>query len=351
MPTVSVVLPAYNSELFIHDAIDSILAQTYQDFELLLIDDGSTDRTSEIIQEYGVSDHRVRVHRFEQNQGLISALNWGCQNARGQYIAIMHSDDISLPSRLAEQVEFLELHPEIGVLGAACRVIDRSGRLGASVAVPVLPGLIRWMLYFGNCIVHPTVMMRRAVIEAVDYYSPDAFLIDDYNLWLRISRSFDIANLPTILLRYRYWPGNATALHHQQVEKLVTVLVQQEVSGLLGRFIPTETVTRLRRIHDPGAGISPTNLEHIRELQGIVNEIFQVYTGGRSALAVREKQLVANDVALKLMVLSRFAIRYSFWESLHLIGCALQLNPWTIFQVIRILHRKIRRGIASLIGA
>lgn len=348
MPNVSVVLPAYNSELFIREAIDSILAQTYQDFELLLIDDGSTDKTSEIVREYEASDHRIRVHRLEQNRGLISALNWGCRNARGQYIAIMNSDDISLPERFAKQVEFLDQHPEIGILGTASQTIDESGQSGLPITVPALPGLIHWMLYFGNCIVHPTVMMRRDVVEAAGYYSPNAFLVDDYDLWMRISRSSDIANLPIILLSYRFWPSNTTALYHSQMETRVAMLVQQGISELLGRSISLETASYLRRIHDPEAGSDPTSLAKVEELRALIIEMYQTYTEGRSSLLVRERRLIANDAALKLMVLSKFAARYSIRESIRLAGYASQLSPWILVRVIQTLLRKHKLGVASM---
>ncbi|MCY3864790.1 MAG: glycosyltransferase family 2 protein, partial [Chloroflexi bacterium] len=124
MPLVSVVMPVYNREIFVAEAIESILEQTFSDFEFVIVDDGSQDRSPEIIRQYERRDDRIRFLAFKQNKGKAAAKNFGIEAAQGQYIAGMDSDDVSLPQRLEKQVEFLRANPDIGVVGTRARLTD-----------------------------------------------------------------------------------------------------------------------------------------------------------------------------------------------------------------------------------
>src|SRR5262245_2206009 len=165
-PLVSVVMPVYNGERFVLEAVRSILAQTLRDFELLVVDDGSTDRTAELLAVEQARDERLIVHRLPSNVGFRTALNAGCALARGELIARMDADDISLPTRLARQVEFLRQHPDVAVVGAAIQVIDGNGVRGRFKSYPVQPGLAAWSMLFFSSLAHPAVILRRDALEA-----------------------------------------------------------------------------------------------------------------------------------------------------------------------------------------
>ncbi|HEY2385120.1 MAG TPA: glycosyltransferase [Terriglobia bacterium] len=200
-PKVSVVMPVYNAEKYVTKAIDSILNQTLKDFEFIIVDDGSTDRTPAILESYAASDSRVILHR-QPNCGLIATLNRACSLAQGSYIARMDADDISLPPRLEKQVHYLEHHPEVGVLGTWIQDIGAADEPGPIWPLPTTPATIRWFLMFGNCIAHPSVMARREIIQNLGY-RPEAPHVEDYDLWIRASALTAVANLPEVLLRYR----------------------------------------------------------------------------------------------------------------------------------------------------
>src|SRR5687768_9583402 len=157
---VSVVMPVYNGERFLRDAVDSILLQTYRNFELIVVDDGSSDRTADILDAYEMQDSRVRVHRHERNAGIVAARNQGCRMARGGFIAVMDADDISLPHRLEIQFNYLRSHPEIAAVGGWVRRIDQNGLPGEVQHYPLEPAILAWSMLFFNSVAHPVVMFR-----------------------------------------------------------------------------------------------------------------------------------------------------------------------------------------------
>lgn len=203
-PLVTVLLPVHNAAPFLQAALDSILAQTFTDFELLAIDDGSTDGSSDLLA--GCTDPRLRVIRHTANHGLIASLNEGLEAARGRYIARMDADDVMLPHRLEKQVAFLEAEPHVAVVAALVETINTDGEVVGSWdtdrATPDEP-TVAAMLPRTNCIAHPTVMLRRSALGDLRY-DPRQPGAEDWDMWLRmLSRGLRITKLPEVLLRYR----------------------------------------------------------------------------------------------------------------------------------------------------
>ena len=201
-PRVSVVLPVYNGGAFLAQALDSVLAQTLRDFELIAIDDGSTDASGGILDRTAQADNRVTVVR-QTNAGIIAALNRGIALARGEFIARMDADDVCHPERLARQVAFLDARPEIAVVGCAVTLIDEAGKRIREVEYPETPEAVAAFLDTGAPLAHPTVMMRRAAVLAVAGYRDAYKHAEDYDLWLRMAERYRMANLPERLLLYR----------------------------------------------------------------------------------------------------------------------------------------------------
>jgi len=201
-PPVSVVMPVYNSAHVVADAVESILHQTFGDFEFIIVDDGSTDATEEILREYSALDGRIKLYN-QENCGLIASLNRYCRVANGKYIARMDADDISLPARLEKQFRYLEAHSEVGVLGTRIQDVDSNRTPIIEWPVPADPVVVRWFLFFGNCIAHPSVMMRRELLDRLGYYRPSAIHVEDYDLWIRAAEVTGLANLPEVLVQYR----------------------------------------------------------------------------------------------------------------------------------------------------
>lgn len=206
-PRVSVVITAYNAEKFIHETIESVLAQTYQDFECLVIDDGSTDRTAAIVESF--SDPRIRLIRLAINKGVSHAANTGIQEAKGVYIARIDSDDLMVPERLETQVAFLDAHPEVGVCGTWFELFSDAKRTIKRYATS--NNAIRaWMLFI-NPIAQPSVCLRADVIkQEIGPYDPTIPSAEDLDLWMRLLPKTSFANLPHVLTRYRRHANSIT---------------------------------------------------------------------------------------------------------------------------------------------
>jgi glycosyltransferase involved in cell wall biosynthesis len=214
---VSVIMPVYNSDRFLSQAIQSILDQTYSDFELIIIDDGSNDRSWDIVLDFQKRDERIRSLRHHNNKGVAAASNRGLEMASGKYIARMDSDDISLPDRFADQVGFLEAHPDIGILGGKMRFMDENGKLKG--VFPVIHGNlnIHWNFMFESPFSNTTVMYRKSLVE--DYglkYNQSAFYGEDYDFWCRLLPMTQGENLAKVVLHCRLHPLSLTPRYADQ---------------------------------------------------------------------------------------------------------------------------------------
>ena len=207
MPRISVILPAYNAETCLQEAIDSILGQTFRDFELIVINDCSRDGTESVILSF--RDPRLVYVKNEKNLGIAATLNRGLALAKGQYIARMDADDISLPRRLEKQTAYLDAHPDIAVLGTNVETFDEKGplRTGWSATDPKQMNVD---LFFSCGLAHPSVMMRKSVIDALGGYDPAFEGLEDYELWCRVSKNHGVTTLPEVLFRYRIHGGQVT---------------------------------------------------------------------------------------------------------------------------------------------
>lgn len=206
-PRVTVLIPVHNAEHFVVDAIKSVLAQTFDDFELLIIDDGSTDSTPELISQFG--DPRIRLVFNSRNMGVADTLNRGLDLARGDYIARMDADDLCRPRRLERQVDLMDSHQEVVLCGTWYRRFG--SRRDRAVKPPLSDSALRSWLFVGCPIAHPTVMIRRSVLLNHEFrYDPRIGRAEDYDLWSRLIRSGKIATVPEILLDYREHAGQVT---------------------------------------------------------------------------------------------------------------------------------------------
>jgi glycosyltransferase involved in cell wall biosynthesis len=201
-PLVTVVMSVFNAELYLVEAIESILNQTYKNFEFIIINDGSSDSSLEIINKYSDVDRRIRLISRE-NKGLPFSLNEALSLANGCYIARMDADDISLPNRLIEQVYFMEENPEIGISGSWAEVF-RDGVTKSILKHPKNDASLRVKLLFSVCFVHPSVMIRKSVLSKHELTYDESYVTaQDYELWGRISKYTKMGNIQKVLLRYR----------------------------------------------------------------------------------------------------------------------------------------------------
>jgi hypothetical protein len=245
-PRVTVLLPVHNGQRWLGEAVGSVLGQTFGDLELLVVDDGSTDATPEILA--GVDDPRLRVVRNPENLGLVGALNRGLGEARGELVARMDADDVCRPDRLARQVAYLDAHPEVGIVGSRMRQVDADGHPVTPIYgdVPTSPGRIRWLLWWHNVVNHPTVVIRRRLLEEVGGWAADAWPADDYDLWLRAADRAGVANLADVLLDYRWHDTNMSVTEAEAMLAQALDAAARAQARALGRPVPAATISLVR---------------------------------------------------------------------------------------------------------
>lgn len=206
-PRVSIVLPVYNGARWIKMGMLCVLEQSFTDFELIVIDDGSVDHSWDVISSF--SDERIRAIR-QPNCGLAATLNAGIRSARAPYIARQDQDDWMYPHRLRQQVAYFDCHPDVGIVGTWAEIWVGDEKSDRVMQHPTDDASIKFSLLFDNPFVHSSVMIRRSVFDEIGGYCEDKSRQppEDYELWSRVARKFKMANLPEVLLAYREVPGS-----------------------------------------------------------------------------------------------------------------------------------------------
>jgi glycosyltransferase involved in cell wall biosynthesis len=202
-PKISVIMSAYNGGLFMRSAIDSILEQTFRDFEFIIINDGSLDNTREIISEYAKKDPRIVLVDNENNIGLTQSLNKGLKIAKGELIARMDADDLSFPQRLERQVKVLEANKNAGAVGSWYYIINEKGEVIGNFQPPTNNIQIKKAFLDSAPIIHSSLMVKSKVLENVGFYNEEFKYAQDRDLLLRIAKSYELMVIPEYLVKYR----------------------------------------------------------------------------------------------------------------------------------------------------
>lgn len=290
---ITILLPVYNGEKYLREAIESILNQTFIDFEFLIINDGSTDTSEEIILSF--DDSRIRYIKNEQNLKLIATLNKGLEIANGKYIARMDADDISLPNRLEKQLQFMEENPEVGICGTYLRNI---GKASNEVRFETIDEEIRYRLLFSTYLRHPTVMMRKSTIDDHQLlYEKEYIHVEDHQLWLRFAQVSKLAILPAILLNYRVHDSNISKVF-QEKQAVIETKIRKEILSSFGVSNTAEDlicynafVAKLKQEKNPFLTIhSFDSLEELKRLLALITSLL---------LANREKKIVSPTILEK----------------------------------------------------
>lgn len=202
-PLVSVVMPVYNAESVIRRPVQSILSQTFKNFELIIINDASTDKTSQIIAEFRKRDKRIRIINNKTNMQMAQSLNFGISKARSEMIARMDQDDISFPDRLRVQYNFLLKHPRVAIVGNDIATADKDGNITGRRTYPTKSKQLKSVLFRYSPFAHPTVMFRKDAYEKVGGYDPAKYPCEDIDFWFRLGMKYEFASIPKQLLNYR----------------------------------------------------------------------------------------------------------------------------------------------------
>lgn len=220
-PKVTVLMSVYKGEKYLQEAVDSILNQTFQDFEFLIINDSSTDGTLEILENY--TDPRIHIINNEKNIGLTCSLNKGLKKAKGKFIARQDADDISMSNRLDKELKFLEDNTDYAAVGSFVKVINEEGNVVSTIEKPITDTHIREFLKMDNCIAHGSSMIKMSCLLSVGFYDESILKAQDYDLWLRLSEKYKLANIPKYLYFWRQSQENISIKNSNEQEHYVEV--------------------------------------------------------------------------------------------------------------------------------
>jgi len=231
-PLVSVIIPTYNKSQYLREAIKSVLNQTYKNIEVIVVDDGSTDNTKEIVESF--NDSRI-IYIFQENKGPAIARSTGIKKAQGEYIAFLDSDDLWLKEKLKRQLDFMEKNSEVGLMGTGCYEITDKGKIIGKKIFPIKNKILQKDLIKYNPFIQSSVMAKKEVFDKVGLWYDEKFReSEDYELWLRIAGNYKIGNLAELLVMKRYYRDGLSPAKDR--EQLYFVLEAKKAAICRGQY-------------------------------------------------------------------------------------------------------------------
>jgi glycosyltransferase involved in cell wall biosynthesis len=289
-PRVSVVMTAYNGSRHLREAIESILRQTFRDFEFLIIDDASTDDTVAIVRGY--DDPRIRLIENGTNLGISRTRNIGIENARGEYLAALDHDDVSLPERLEREVAFLDSRPDVVLVGTGAKLLE-DGRLSDYYDPIPEPHLLHWALMTRCPLIHSSICMRTSVLRAHALeYRAQYPCAEDFDLYHQLARIGKLVCLPDRLTIYREHGANTGTLQGNLMSERGQAFLLEVYRELLGPGVAREDVERVWRIITYGIGAS--SREELLQLGQFLARLLDAFLS-RSKLTASERDDVRRD--------------------------------------------------------
>jgi len=336
IPKVSVLMSVYNGEKYLSLAIESILNQSFSNFEFIIIDDGSTDGSEAIIQSY--RDPRICFVN-QPNAGLSASLNKGIGLCKGEFIARMDADDIARPARFETQVNFLETHPDCALVGSAVQVIDGEGKNKWIMAHTRGDLETRWFILFDTPFIHSSVMLRRALLEQTGPYSqnPEFSFAEDYELWSRLAEKFEVANLSEPLLVYRDNPLGVSHSKREAQDQQSLAISAANLSRFIGIPVSLEEARLFRPDHFFNPELKKLTLQNLADIYEKILKVYRIFCDTYSAELTAEprvRDIIKTETAYILLNIARlFAFKKAYKASIAAIQNAFSLNSNLIFGV------------------
>jgi glycosyltransferase involved in cell wall biosynthesis len=342
---VSVLMPLYNDERFVAAAIESVLGQTFSDFELVIVDDASTDRSRDLAASY--SDPRIRLIDNDRNLGLTRSLNRGLSLIRSEYVARLDADDVAFPARLVKQVAWLDAHPEVAVLGVQAVPIDVRGRRIRRVPLwnahwrrPTGGRWMDWYRIFDTPFVHSGVMFRRAIVEELGGYDERHPLEQDAELWMRLGRSCQLANLDEPLVAFRFHRSSMTGDPSRPERKGYAERRTAIVRALMQELLRWEDVPVARwaalwvAANDPSAKLHPDDVRELADaLDACAERFFMLHPEARG-----DRDIARHRASMIARLIDKSDVR----TAASLYARLLRLDPRTAALILpRITVRRV----------
>ncbi len=288
VPSVTVLLCVFNGEEFLRQCIDSILSQTFKNFELLIVNDGSIDNSLNIIQSY--TDRRIRIINNPTNIGLTASLNLGIQSCMSEYVARIDADDICSMDRLEKQFLFLKKNPNTAACGSYALVINSQGDITGKLEPPCEFDVIKTRFLFSNILVHSSVMFRKSYVAECNGYDDSFKKAQDYKLWSNlIILNYEIRNIPEYLIKYRSHKASISNSFSESQEFYTIKAIQEHFLSFLSQHIEVKTISAFRRVKN-----NPDRNRIVDRLYFLIY-LRQVYRGFRLTIQV-------DDLAQKVYV-------------------------------------------------
>lgn len=363
-PKISVLMSVYNGASYLHKSIESILSQTFTDFEFIIIDDSSTDTTCKIITEYADRDQRLRLFKNAENIGLTKSLNKGLALAQGEYVARQDADDVSLPQRFEKQVALLNEHPEVVLVSCNLELINSEGHLIGKLERACSPELIPWYLLFYNRLAgHSQVSFRREIAKSLGGYLENRRYSQDYELWCRLVKVGKFAIIPEVLLQQRMH-SNSISIDKKSEQKAYSLnQVRHNIKQLIGEEISLEEAEDLRWFwvgrewkHFPDSGKAGTLHSRLKQIYRMFLQL-NIQQDSSSETSHQLHILIGRQFIFWIQSLrSRYNLRdklnisiYAFvWHPIGLVNYWLQESYqicWRVFRsLVRPPHKRDLQG-------
>ena len=342
-------MSVYNGEQFLAESVQSILDQSFADFEFIIIDDGSTDSTALMLKEFANRDSRVRIFS-QENRGRVDSLNRASAMSRCKYLARMDADDVAVRDRLLWQVQFMENHPEVGVVGGYVDYINEVGNVVGTRHLPTTNGEIQAALLTDCVLVHPAVLIRKDAFFSAGGYRKAVLEAEDYDLWLRIADRFQLANVSRVVLKYRHH-SHQVSVQHCRAQALSAVTARAATLARRGgKADPLESaeVITPEILQELGVSESMQQAYLCRQYLGRINSL---YTAGEYSCASRlacdilnspelaqAERWVAADIRL---LVARIHWQHSrVWDSLCAVSHAAMIRPTILARPLKRLSQR-----------
>jgi len=348
-PVVSVVMPVRNAARFLAEAIESVLTQTFTNFEFIVVDFGSLDESRRIIRQYAHKDSRIRLHEVGP-ASLPQARNAGCYLAQGRYLAVMDADDVCLPERLMLGVDFLDSHQSTAVVGGAVEWIDGRGNFLRRHDYPTRDSEIKAALTTNCPHCHPTTLIRRAAFEKVGGYRIAFALAHDYDLWLRLAEYFESANLQDVVLRYRIHFDQVSMGRRTQQTMCILAAQASAAARRAGKLDPLERFEEITPVELAGLGVTEAEQQSRNALEFRRSIRWMCSMGEHAAALGAAEEFLKSRWALverwQISDLQLTAARLYWrdgqrWNSVLALACAIMTRPVTLARPFKPLLRSL----------
>jgi glycosyltransferase involved in cell wall biosynthesis len=328
---ISVILPVYNASEYLSEAIESILNQSFQNFELLIINDGSTDKSKEIINSF--SDTRIKYIDNNGNKGLIYTLNRGIEESKGTYIARMDADDISLSNRFVMQFDYMEQHPQVGACGTYAQYIgDRQGFW----KYPIDDTDIRCRLMWGSSIIHPTAFIRTSILKTHHIkFSEDYIAAEDYKIWVDISRVAQLHNIPDVLLKYRTHSHQVTTTKGSAMDYTKTKIIFENIVSTGVNLLETDFDILLKFI------TYKYNFQ-FAELNRLI-EIYGLFIKKNNVLQICNPLNINQQIKERIFEACYFSTKYCGLNAVKIFKQNFSLNDINVSKQLKFYYKAIAK--------